>query len=536
MIVTGSQRGNYAEIATHLMREDENDEVELVDIRGAVARELHGATAEWDFQRAALTKCRKGFYCVSVNPDEKQPDLSRDQIYEYFERLEQRLGLEDQPRALVRHVKNGREHWHAVYSRTDAENRRAVHMPFDHLKIKTLTIEFARDHDLELPDGFFQSSDYKSFEVADRAAQLETGMSHAEHVEAVTQAWQISDSPTAFVHALEESGYLLATGNRPYVLVDVYGTPRALPRMIDDSKVRTKDIEKFLGARYPTDDLPSVEQAQAMVADLADTRRTLAAEQAQSELDHLAAKQKTHPRRTALEFRMKAQGDRHQIERDDLAARQQTKRENQQAAFEAREEFIRVERERRKPRGLAHFLGQITGINYARAKLHERDDRKRQQEFEEKVLRLERAQTVQREELKQRQILEKRPLERELRSVVRIENEEFRKLKRRLKGDLRREQRGNEDRLPSIVRGDRSPGKKGELSILANTASGIRSKTREAGQLSDEFMRAAYTKGSREDEGGEKDLKRPRRPTRARRPRPEKRRGRERDDGNDRGR
>ena len=58
--------------------------------------------------------------------------------------------------------------------------------------------------------------------------------------------WRRSDSPLAFVRALEELGYVLATGKRPYVLVDLYGEMNALPKLIDDSAVRTRDIRAFL--------------------------------------------------------------------------------------------------------------------------------------------------------------------------------------------------------------------------------------------------------------------------------------------------
>ena len=62
--------------------------------------------------------------------------------------------------------------------------------------------------------------------------------------------------PPAFVQALADKGYMLATGKRPYVLVDFYGGMHALPRLIGDKTVRTKDIREFLEKDYPPESLP----------------------------------------------------------------------------------------------------------------------------------------------------------------------------------------------------------------------------------------------------------------------------------------
>ena len=82
----------------------------------------------------------------------------------------------------------------------------------------------------------------------------------------MTDAWRRSDGARAFVRALEELGYVLATGKRPYVLVDLYGEMNALPKLIDDRAVRTKDIRAFLERDFPAESLPSVDEARALVA------------------------------------------------------------------------------------------------------------------------------------------------------------------------------------------------------------------------------------------------------------------------------
>ncbi|MGP0095185.1 MAG: relaxase/mobilization nuclease domain-containing protein [Xanthobacteraceae bacterium] len=133
--------------------------MEVAQVRGSVARDLHGAFAEWEAQAHTLTRCTNYLYSLSINPDQRQGRLTREQYLEYIDRTEQRLGLSGQPRAVVFHVKKDRqgtprEHCHVVWSRIDVERGKARHVAFDHEKLMIVTREFARDHGLKLPDGY----------------------------------------------------------------------------------------------------------------------------------------------------------------------------------------------------------------------------------------------------------------------------------------------------------------------------------------------------------------------------------------------
>ena len=104
--------------------------MEVAQVRGAVARELHGAFAEWEAQAHTLTRCSNYLYSLSINPDQRQGRLTKEQYLDYIDRAENRLGLAGQPRAVVFHIKkdkNGvpREHCHVVWSRIDAERGKA---------------------------------------------------------------------------------------------------------------------------------------------------------------------------------------------------------------------------------------------------------------------------------------------------------------------------------------------------------------------------------------------------------------------------
>ncbi len=113
MIPFASQRGGGQDLATHLMNAHDNEQVELPQVRGAVARDLHGALAEWEAIAEALTRCRQYLCSLSINPDERQGRLTREQYLDYIGRAEAALGLAEQPRAIVFHIKRD-EHGRAA--------------------------------------------------------------------------------------------------------------------------------------------------------------------------------------------------------------------------------------------------------------------------------------------------------------------------------------------------------------------------------------------------------------------------------------
>ncbi|MEQ8399675.1 MAG: relaxase [Roseitalea porphyridii] len=127
MILKGSQRGGAADLAAHLLNDRENDHVTVVDLRGFVARDLHGAFAE-AHAISKGTKCDQFLFSLSLSPPKRAEASERD-LMAAVERAEATLGLTGQPRAVVLHEKNGRRHAHAVWSRIDAGSMTAINLP-----------------------------------------------------------------------------------------------------------------------------------------------------------------------------------------------------------------------------------------------------------------------------------------------------------------------------------------------------------------------------------------------------------------------
>ena len=381
MIPFSSQRGYGQDLATHLLNTHDNEVMEIADVRGAIARDLHGAFSEWEAQAHALTNCRNYLYSLSINPDPAQGPLTRDQYLDYIARTEKRLGLESQPRAVVFHSKHGREHCHVVWSRIDVENSKAVHMAFDRQSLMMVTKEFAKDHGLSLPEGYEKGSKKsRQLSLYEKLQQEESGLTKEQRIRDVTEAWQQSDTARAFVHALEDRGYILATGKRPYVLIDIYGHMNALPKLIDDRQVRTKDIRAFLEAEFPEESLPTVDEARKLAAkqlkelgneknsEQADSRRNALAEKQERRRDDLDARREKLEKSQAAQ--VKAINARHDRELKALTDR-----------FRRASKEVRDERNGRRAKGLAAFLGRVTGVQLVTKKYHAFQDRKRHRQF-----------------------------------------------------------------------------------------------------------------------------------------------------------
>ena len=109
MILQGNQRGGAKNLALHLLKK-ENDHVELHELRGFVSNDLVNALNEVHFISKA-TKAKQFLFSLSLNPPANE-NISTKTFEEAIEKVEKKLGLVDQPRAIVFHEKENRRHAH----------------------------------------------------------------------------------------------------------------------------------------------------------------------------------------------------------------------------------------------------------------------------------------------------------------------------------------------------------------------------------------------------------------------------------------
>ena len=267
MILKGSQRGAASNLSAHLMNDRDNDHVTVLEVRGFIARDLHGAFAE-AHAISKGTKCEQFLFSLSLSPP-KEHTATEQEFLDAVDRAEAKLGLTGQPRAIVLHEKEGRRHAHVVWSRIDAKTMTAINLPHFKSKLNDLARDLYLDHGWVLPDGLRRDGGKSplNFTLAEWQQAKRINLDPREIKQSFLEAWQRSDSAKGFRHALEERGYFLCKGDRRgFVAMDTKGEVFSVARMLG---IKTKEVNARLG---DPQELPDVDQTRATVeSKLSDT-------------------------------------------------------------------------------------------------------------------------------------------------------------------------------------------------------------------------------------------------------------------------
>jgi len=398
MILKGNQRAGGQQLAAHLMNSFDNERVEVAEVRGAVAQDLSGAFAEWAGE-ARATRCEKYIYSLSLSPDQAQGRLTREQYFDLIARTERSLKLIDQPRAVVFHEKRDkdgtlRQHAHVVWSRIDSEKAKAIPIGHDHLKLRTVAREFARDYGLKLPDGMKKDGKRDRFNdrakqenLAEKQQQERTGITKDGRMAEIAACWTATKTGSEFVRAMEDKGYYLARGDTGrYVVIDLYGEIHSLYRQIEG--VKSAEVkERLVG--YPLDQQRDVESARAYASQKLQERQkalengsqeAIGGRQADGEnlLKQAEAAAGIEKRSTVLHERQAARRAELDAHRADLYARQFRERGALREMQAAGKEGVQTSRTERQPKGLAAFLTRITGVGRLVSWVQTKADAKRE--------------------------------------------------------------------------------------------------------------------------------------------------------------
>lgn len=262
MILKGNQRGGALQLAQHLLNSADNDHVSVEDVRGFAAETLIGAMQE-ALAISKGTQCRQFLFSVSLNPPEDQT-VAPDAFGEAADRIERKLGLTDQPRALVIHEKDGRRHAHAIWSRVDTDSMTAINLPHTKLKLRDVSKALFREHGWDMPPGLSDSAQRNPFNFSREEWQQSKRVGQdAKAIKALFKdCWTRSDTGRALKAALSEHGFLAAKGDRRSVVaLDYRGEVYALARW---AGVKTKEVRERFGDPSA---LPDIETTKAMIAE-----------------------------------------------------------------------------------------------------------------------------------------------------------------------------------------------------------------------------------------------------------------------------
>ena len=245
MILKGNQRGGGRQLALHLLNTADNEHVRVHELRGFVADDLQSAFHE-AYAVSRGTRAKQFLFSLSLNPP-PQEKVPADAFEKAIDTVEARLGLGNQPRAIVFHEKDGRRHAHVVWSRIDAGQMKAINLPFYKLKLREVSKELYFEHGWQMPRGLADSRerDPANYTYAEWQQAKRGGHDPKALKMMFKECWATSDSGKAFAQALKSRGYYLARGDRRgHVAVDFRGEVYAISQYVG---ARTKEVKERLG-------------------------------------------------------------------------------------------------------------------------------------------------------------------------------------------------------------------------------------------------------------------------------------------------
>ncbi len=267
MVINGEARARPVPLALHLQRTDTNERVHVREIWGCASENLYDALREiHDIGKGA--KSERTLYHANIDwrVDEEMTDEQKNIA---VRRLAEKLRMQDQPRVVVEHVKDGREHLHVVFGRIDLVTMTAIPDSHNFRKHEELATELAREfghaairraltRDKEREERPPQAPSFREYQQSARA-----GMTPQEAKALVSEMWRVTTTGHDFMHRLEAEGFSMARGDRrDFVLVDVAGGVHSLTRRIEGAKA--KDVRERM-ADVDLDQLPDVAESKRLM-------------------------------------------------------------------------------------------------------------------------------------------------------------------------------------------------------------------------------------------------------------------------------
>lgn len=249
MIAKGNPHNSGPRLGRYLLHDSGgNERTEVGEVRGFATSNLNDALSLGQLL-AEGTRAENPFFHVQVRSP-KDEHLTREQWAVVADRIEAKLGFDDQPRALVFHAKGGQEHLHIVWSRIDTDRMQAIDPGLYKNKLKEVCRELEQELGLQLvrnsrePEEKARAAARNEFEQARR---LNSDLKAIR--ENIRGSWERSDNGPSFAASLRDQGLILARGDRrSYVVIDADGGIHALSKRITgatakETRSRLEDLD-----------------------------------------------------------------------------------------------------------------------------------------------------------------------------------------------------------------------------------------------------------------------------------------------------
>ncbi len=346
LIIKGNARGGSKQMGIHLMS-SENDHVDTIEVRGFIADDVRGGLQE-AYAHSRATKASKFLYSASFSPPEYAA-FSDEEFLEVINRAENKLKLNDQPRVIVRHSKDGRDHVHCVWSRIDTEKMKAIPLEYDRDRLNALSRDIFLENGWTLPAGFKDkhNRDLRTFNLAEWQQAKRHNQNPKTIKARIQHAWSISDDKQSFANALAHEGFFLAKGDKKnvHVAVDWHGEVYAITRATGEN---TKSVKVKLGEPNTS---PTVRTTKTNIAKYQSALRSRL--QRELSLKHSAENQPLKAQKRALR-------DTHRAQRRALKGKHDKRQLSEQQTRQAQYQ-----------RGLRGLWSLITGRYHKQKQKHE---------------------------------------------------------------------------------------------------------------------------------------------------------------------
>jgi len=256
MIAKGNKHHSGSRLAAYLLKAKPGERVEAGEICGFAQDDIEEAFRTVDAM-AIGTNCEKPLFHAQVRlPDGER--LTREQWQFVADRIEAKLGLTGQPRAIVFHVneQSGDTHMHLGWSRIDEETMTAKPMAFFKLRLKEVSRELESALGLTPVRNHRQHPEMAPTRDEDQQARR-LGVDIHDVRRKIRECWERSDNGHSFMAALANDRLTLAQGERrDFVVIDHEGGIHALGKRIlgstaSEVRARCADLDR--------ESLPTVE-------------------------------------------------------------------------------------------------------------------------------------------------------------------------------------------------------------------------------------------------------------------------------------
>lgn len=388
MVIKGKSCGHATKLARHLMRTDQNERIQILELdETSAALTIEAALLEYQTLATHLTDATHGLYETSLSPRHNET-LTPEQWEQAVDILADQLGLTGQPRIVILHQKKGPEHVHAVFQRTDTDKKQVISDSFNYPAHELAAREIEIAFGLEQTVGAHtrKKDEHRSeqaFNRADHQKAERSGIDAGALKEKIARLYQEAETGRKFIDALEESGFYMARGDKAniFMVLDPQQESHRLSTVLKG--VKMSEVKAFLHPIKP-ENFETVESCKA---------RLIAQDHVKEEAGKLQEKHVAQMEKLINE---------HQTARSRLDARQSL---DNQVVEESRKSLELV--------GLLKTLKDAFGVTWYQEKVKQREDRERLSAQDQELQDLKRVQLNERMSLQRAQRAEWHKLDQE---------------------------------------------------------------------------------------------------------------------------